>query len=133
MQEHDRQAKAGKTMSKEEVTKLFEAHRNQWDKIQTLGSLIWEDFPWPMFKRPKSPDDLTSPAITAYMLSPVHPQDRATKERIKDNIRKWHPDRFNSQYLPKVKESERERVSEGAGSVARILNDVLRMHSQDSS
>ncbi|KAG8216521.1 hypothetical protein J3R82DRAFT_6637 [Butyriboletus roseoflavus] len=61
MQDHERQTKAGKTMSKEEVTKLFEAHRNQWDKIQTLGSLIWEDFPWPMFKRPKGPDDLTSP------------------------------------------------------------------------
>lgn len=132
MQEHDRQAKAGKTMSKEEISKLFEAHRNQWDKIQTLGSLIWEDFPWPMFKRPKVPDDLTSPAITAYMLSSIHPQDRATKERIKDNIRRWHPDRFNSQLLPKVKESERERVAEGAGSVARILNDVLRMHSQDT-
>jgi len=132
MQEHERQAKAGKTMSKEEVTKLFEAHRNQWDKIQTLGSLIWEDFPWPLFKRPKSPDDLTSLAITSYMLSSIHPQERATKERIKDNIRRWHPDRFNSQLLPKVKESERERVSEGAGLVARILNDLLRMHSQDS-
>lgn len=132
MLEHDRQAKAGKTMSKEDVMKLFEAHRNQWDKIQTLGSLIWEDFPWPMFKRPKAPDDLTSPAITAYMLSSIHPQDRATKERIKDNIRRWHPDRFNSQLLPKVKESERERVSDGAGSVARILNDLLRMHSQDT-
>ena len=132
MQEHERQAKAGKTMSKEEVAKLFEAHRGQWDKIQTLGSLIWEDFPWPMFKRPKGPDDLTSPAITAYMLSSVHSQDRATKERIKDNIRRWHPDRFNSQLLPKVKENERERVSEGAGTVARILNDLLRMHSQDT-
>ena len=132
MQDHERQAKTGKTMSKEEVTKLFDAHRSQWDKIQTMGSLIWEDFPWPMFKRPKSPDDLTSPAITAYMLSSVHPQDRATKERIKDNIRRWHPDRFNSQLLTKVKESERERVSEGAGSVARILNDLLRMHSQDT-
>jgi hypothetical protein len=132
MQEHDRQAKAGKTMSKEDITKLFEAHRNQWDKLQTLGSLIWEDFPWPMFKRPKFPEDLTSPAITAYMLSSIHPQDRATKERIKDNIRRWHPDRFNSQLLPKVKENERERVAEGAGSVARILNDLLRMHSQDT-
>ncbi|KAN0085989.1 hypothetical protein V8E55_007123 [Tylopilus felleus] len=132
IQDHERQTKAGKTMSKEEVTKLFEAHRNQWDKIQTLTSLIWEDFPWPMFKRPKGPDDLTSSAITAYMLSPIHPQDRATKERIKDNIRRWHPDRFNSQLLPKVKESERERASEGAGSVVRILNDLLRMHSQDT-
>ncbi|KAF9239253.1 hypothetical protein BU15DRAFT_88052 [Melanogaster broomeanus] len=126
MQEHERQAKSGKTMSKEDVAKLFEAHRNQWDKIQTLGSLIWEDFPWPMFKRPKGPDDLTSSAITAYMLSPIHPPGQG------DEGARWHPDRFNSQHLPKVKESERDRVLEGAGSVARILNDVLRMTTQDT-
>ncbi|KIK97603.1 hypothetical protein PAXRUDRAFT_135974 [Paxillus rubicundulus Ve08.2h10] len=116
-------------MSREEVAKLLEAHRNQWDKLQTqsetLGPLIWEDFPWPMFKRPKGPDDLTAPGIIAYMLSPIHPQDRGTKERIKDSIKKWHPDRFQL-HLQKVKADEWEKVNEGGGSVTRILTDLLR-------
>ncbi|KAH7882458.1 hypothetical protein F5I97DRAFT_1910554 [Phlebopus sp. FC_14] len=127
MQEHERQAKSGKMMSKQEVAKLFEAHRSQWDKIPTLTSLIWEDFPWPMFKRPNGPDDLTMPAVTAYMLSPIHPQDKGTKDRIKDALRKWHPDRFETSHLPKVKPDERGKVSDGAGAVVRILNQLLNM------
>ncbi|EGO03387.1 hypothetical protein SERLA73DRAFT_46239 [Serpula lacrymans var. lacrymans S7.3] len=117
-------------MSKQEVIKLFELHKAQWDKIQSLSTILWEDFPWPMFKRPKGPDDLTTPAINAYMLSPLHPSDKSTKDRIKDSLRKWHPDRFNHS-LPKVKEEDRERVQEGAGSVVRTLNDLLRSSSHD--
>lgn len=133
MQDHERQAKAGKTMSREEVLKLFEAHRNQWDKVQnqTLGPLIWEDFPWPMFKRPKGPDDLTAPGVTAYALSPIYSQDR-TEKRIKDNIKKWHSDRFSIQILPRVKESERNKVSEGAESVTRILTELLMSTTSDT-
>ncbi|KAH7921170.1 hypothetical protein BV22DRAFT_748473 [Leucogyrophana mollusca] len=131
MLEQERLAKAGKVMSKQEVIKLFEFHKNQWEKIQGLTTVIWEDFPWPMFKKPNGPDDLTSPAITAYMLSPLHSTDKSTKERIRDNIRRWHPDRFETQLLPKVKESERDKVREGAGSVVRVLNDLLRSSTQD--
>ncbi|KAG2359537.1 hypothetical protein BDR07DRAFT_1181206, partial [Suillus spraguei] len=114
-------------LGKQDTIKLFEHHRGQWDKLTSgvLGVLNWDDFPWPVFKRPNGPDDVTTPCITAYMLSALHPADKSPKDRIKDNIRRWHPDRFETQLLPKVKESDRDIVREAAGTVVRVLNDLL--------
>ncbi|KAG2032414.1 hypothetical protein BDR03DRAFT_970088 [Suillus americanus] len=135
--EQERLLKAGKALGKQDTIKLFEHHRGQWDKLQisggVLGVLIWDDFPWPVFKRPSGPDDVTAPCITAYMLSSLHPTDKSPKDRIKENIRRWHPDRFETQLLPKVKESDRDIVREAAGTVVRVLNDLLRSSTQEIS
>ncbi|KAG2067125.1 hypothetical protein BDR04DRAFT_1028392, partial [Suillus decipiens] len=133
--EQERLLKAGKAMGKQDTIKLFEHHRGQWDKLTSgvLGVLNWDDFPWPVFKRPSGPDDVTTPCITAYMLSALHPTDKSPKDRIKDNIRRWHPDRFETQLLPKVKESDRDIVREAAGTVVRVLNDLLRSSTQEFS
>ncbi|KAG1735597.1 uncharacterized protein EDB91DRAFT_555570 [Suillus paluster] len=134
--EQERLLKAGKAWNKQDTIKLFEHHRGQWDKLQMPGMngvLIWDDFPWPVFKRPSGPDDVTTPGVTAYMLSSLHPVDRSMKDRIKENIRRWHPDRFETQLLPKVKESDRDIVREAAGTVVRTLNDLLRSSTQEFS
>jgi hypothetical protein len=131
--EQERLSKAGKILNKQDVIKLFEHHRGQWDKLQMSTALKWDDFPWPVFKHPSGPDDVTTPGITAYMLSPLHPADKSPKDRIKENIRRWHPDRFETQLLTKVKESDRDSVREAAGTVVRTLNDLLRSSTQDSS
>ncbi|KIM69417.1 hypothetical protein SCLCIDRAFT_103069 [Scleroderma citrinum Foug A] len=126
-------------MPREETSKIFETHRRQWEMIQTQltqhqsqpqpgpsrGGLIWQDFPWPMFKSPKGPDELTASAIRSYMQSPFHPQDKSQRDRIKELIRKWHPDRFNN-LLPLINVNDLEMINEGAGSVVRALNDLLR-------
>jgi len=129
--EQERLAKAGKILNKQDIIKLFENHRAQWDRLQTSTALKWDDFPWPVFKQPSGPDDVTTPSITAYMLSPLHPVDKTSKDRIKENIRRWHPDRFETQLLAKVKESDRDGVREAAGTVVRTLNDLLRSSNQE--
>ncbi|KIY48470.1 hypothetical protein FISHEDRAFT_31269, partial [Fistulina hepatica ATCC 64428] len=91
--------------------------------------LTWDNFPWPMVRRPKAPDDITKVGISAYILSPHYPgldPTKSDRDRIKDHIRRWHPDRFETKVLPRVVEADRERVQEGAGSVVRGLNDLLR-------
>jgi len=126
--ERERQAKAGKILSKEEVVQLFEAHERQWSKLITYDELRWDTLPWPMLKKPSVPEDITSGAIHAYILSPHYPEkdkSRSTKDRIKEHIRRWHPDRFETKMLTKVIEGEKEKVKEGAGSVVRNLNDLL--------
>lgn len=67
-------------------------------------------------------------AVSAYMQSPHYPEkdkSKTHKDRLKDHIKKWHPDRFETKYLPRFVEDDRERVKEGAGSVARTLSDLL--------
>lgn len=122
-------------MTKEEVIQIFEAHERQWPKLATLDQLRWFNFPWPMLKMPSDPDEITSNAVSAYILSPHYPdkdKSKPTKDRIKDHIRRWHPDRFDTKLLVKVVDSEKEKVKEGAGSVVRNLNDLL-MRSNVSS
>jgi len=131
--EQERLAKAGKIFNKQDIIKLFENHRGQWDKLQMSAALKWDDFPWPVFKQPSSSDDVTTPGVTAYILSSLHPVDKSPKERIKENIRRWHPDRFETQLLSKVKESDRDSVREAAGTVVRTLNDLLRSSTQELS
>ncbi|OBZ77407.1 hypothetical protein A0H81_02299 [Grifola frondosa] len=93
-----------KTMSKEEVEKLFAEHERQWNKVATMDMISWNIIPWPTFKYPNGPEDLTRPAISAYVLSPLYPTDRSKteKDRVKEQIRRWHPDRFDTRMLPKM-------------------------------
>lgn len=123
--ERQRQARSGKVMSKEEVIQLFEEHEKMWQRIPTLDMLSWSSFAWPMLKRPNTPEDLTTTAISAYVLNPNYPTDKSDKDRIKEHIRRWHPDRFETKLLPKVRSDERETVQEGAGYVVRSLNELL--------
>jgi hypothetical protein len=122
-----RQAQASKILSKEDVLQLFAVHERQWAALPSSEELRWHNFPWPVWKPPKDPEDLTSIHIGAYVLSQYYPGDKSksSKDRIKEHIRRWHPDRFETKYLPKVREEDREKVKEGAGVVARVLNEML--------
>lgn len=123
--ERERQARAGKVMSKEDVLRLYEEHERQWLRIPTLDMLSWATFAWPMLKKPSSPEELTTTAISAYVLNPYAPGDKSEKDRIKEHIRRWHPDRFETKLLPRVRSDDREKVKEGAGQVVRSLNELL--------
>ena len=121
-------------LSDEDTIKLLIFHDQQWSRIAEYTSLHWSDFPWPVlsFAGPKNPSDLTLIAVSAYILSAFDlRRDKArSKERLREHIRKWHPDRFEGRFLKNVPEGrEREKVRLGAGMVARFLNDLLaRFH-----
>lgn len=123
--ERMRQAKAGQMLTKESVLLLFDDHDRQWARLPTLDSLTWSNFPWPMLKKPNEPEEVTTVAIAAYVLNPYSPSDRPEKDRIKEHIRRWHPDRFETKLLVKVRSEDRDRVKEGAGQVVRSLNELL--------
>ncbi|EPS94125.1 hypothetical protein FOMPIDRAFT_98117 [Fomitopsis schrenkii] len=129
--EQERYSRSSKQLSREELVKLFEEHEHRWARLPNLDVLAWHAFPWPVLQPAKDPEDLTVQAIRAYVLSPHHPNERkkSAKDVIKDYIKRWHPDRFETRYLPKVREDDREKVKEGAGVVARNLNELLTRQS----
>ncbi|THV03919.1 hypothetical protein K435DRAFT_650133 [Dendrothele bispora CBS 962.96] len=115
-------------MTKDDVIAMFDNHERLWQRMSTTDQLRWDHFPWPMFQRPVSPEEITLTAISAYILSPHYPEkdrSRPEKDRIKEHIRRWDPDRFETKMLSKVIESDKEKVREGAGFVVRSLNDLL--------
>ena len=127
---------AGRPLSRDELQRVFELHERLWNRLNTLSELTWNDFPWPMARPPSSPDDMSLPLIGAYIQSPVYPdkdKSRTPKDRIKEHIKRWHPDRFETKLLPKVVEDEREKVKHGAGNVARYLSDLLRKENESNN
>lgn len=128
--EAERQLKsAGKPLSREEIQRVFEHHDRQWSRLPTILELTWVDFPWPVLRPPSLPDDISLVLLNAYISTPFLPEKekaKSHKERIKEHLRRWHPDRFESKVLPRVVEPEREKVKQGAGNVVRYLNDLLR-------
>ncbi|KAF8908610.1 hypothetical protein CPB84DRAFT_1843500 [Gymnopilus junonius] len=135
--EAERQMRAaGKPLSREDVQRAFEHHDRLWTRLPTIDELTWNDFPWPMLKAPSNPDDISSALISAYFQSPLWPdkeKSKTPKDRIKEHVRRWHPDRFETKVLPRVVDSEKEKVKSGAGNVARYLNDLLRKENENSS
>ncbi|KAN0111810.1 hypothetical protein V8E52_008190 [Russula decolorans] len=127
--ESERQAKSSKKLSGEELSRLYDNHDNKWRQLRDSNSnnLGWNSFAWPVFKRPSEPDDMTTTAISAYVLSNYAPDasTKSVKDRIKDHLKRWHPDKFETRILRRVAEEEREKVKTGAGVVVRGLNEML--------
>ena len=114
-------------MTRDELIRLFENHEKLWANLPSSDA-VWNDFPWPMIKKPYEPEEITLPAVRAYIESPYYPEkdkSKTVKDRVKDHIKRWHPDRFNTKLLTKVREEEKEKVKEGAGTVVRCLNELL--------
>ena len=87
--------------------------------------LAFTDVPWPTTQPPRSKYDLTSATLSDFFLSRHLPAGRATKERLRDALLRWHPDRFEGRYLDKIRPQDREDVIEGVGIVVRYLNSTL--------
>lgn len=123
--EKERQAKAaGRMMTKQEYLRLVDDHERQWSQLQAAASISWDSIPWPMLRKPHTPEEITTAAIAGYVLNTYSSGERSDKERLKEHLRRWHPDRFETKLLPKVSSSDRDRVQEGAGHVIRSLNEL---------
>ncbi|KAM6492225.1 hypothetical protein JOM56_011949, partial [Amanita muscaria] len=104
-----------------------------WKDLNTFNVLRWDSFPWPMLRRPKTVEDIMESTIFAYLFTKFYPDNhKSEKDRVKEHIKRWHPDKFNTKYLPKVIEDDKERVKEGAGVVVRGLNAILTKMNEPS-
>jgi hypothetical protein len=106
---------------------------------ETLG---FDDIPWPVAAaqrqklkkgEPGVPrrsiitvDELTSEAITAFLLPAAKEFDKEKrKEKLRESILRFHPDKFEGRIMRFIKEGEREKVKEAIGQVSRVLNSLM--------
>ncbi|KAJ7124561.1 hypothetical protein C8R46DRAFT_1147288 [Mycena filopes] len=123
-----KEQKAGRMLSKEDVVQIYQQHEQMWAKMGSAaqGEVTWDMLPWPVYKRPNSAEEITSGAVDAYIMSPHYPDpEKSTKDRVRQQLRKWHEDHFNQKVLSKVGERDKERVKAAAGTVTRNLNNLL--------
>ncbi len=98
------------------------------------------DIPWPIYQTfsdknyaSSSPhiDDLTIDAVSTFLLPPSEDhQDpdvlkKERRERLRETMLRFHPDKFEGRVKPRVRAEERDAVREAVGVVARTLNTLM--------
>ena len=105
----------------------WKAYESQWAVI-AIGNddspLKFRSVPWPMTLPPKSAREVTSEAVAKFILSHAHSEGLSRKDRVKNALRRWHPDRFG-RILNRVDVKDKAAVERGVGTVVRCLNDLL--------
>jgi len=146
---------------KARLAEAWTRYEEKWAALGSLNAIRFGDVPWPVFTSgllspspsaspyaalsapsssskanlPKpitSVEQLNTLSIASFILSPHHSEGKSRKDRIKAELLRWHPDRFNGRFLEKVSEtilpggveSERERVKKCVGEVARLLSEM---------
>ena len=101
---------------------------------RTKGAdLAFHDIPWPVvdaYRHRRThdedqclrADDITAKAITLFLFSG---EKRDRREKLREAIRRFHPDKFEGRFIPRVRAQDQERVLEAIGQVSRILNSLL--------
>ena len=106
------------------VQQARETYEHNWEAIsKSSHPLSFSSIPWPVFARPSGPSSMTKDEIAAFVLG-TRPGHARAKERVKNALKRWHPDKF-ARFSERVDSSEREKVLEAAGNVARCLNELL--------
>jgi hypothetical protein len=129
--EEERRQKHKEREAVTEMTHAWQEYLASWgtlnSKPPTSLALHFQDIPWPIQHPPTSPEQLTASAISAFVLSPLHSHGKNQKQRIREALLVFHPDRFDK-WVRLVRDGpDRHLVREAAGSVVRILNTLLEV------
>ncbi|KAI0937626.1 hypothetical protein AcV7_003613 [Taiwanofungus camphoratus] len=111
-------------------TQFFALYDAKWAELRrnpNLRQIALVELPWPVFCQVGSAADITLEGVQEFVFHPLRQslQNKSRKERIRSDILKWHPDKFNTTTLTKVRPWEKEIISEAAGLVARFLNQIM--------
>lgn len=113
-------------------TNAWNNYEKRWATLANAAQpLTFAAIPWPTLSRPSSPQSLNIRTIAAFLLSPHHSSNVSPKDRMKQALKRWHPDRFG-RFLAKAKAEDKAAIEEGAGIVARCLNELLHGEAKHS-
>ena len=144
-EERTRRRRAREKLRAVEARELYET---RWKALlapsnatSTEPLLCLADIPWPIHPpctgKGHTPlsfrvDDLTIDAVSTFLLPSSTEDDRDPevsrkehRERIRDAMLRFHPDKFEGRVMPRVRDDERDAVREAVGVVARTLNTLM--------
>jgi hypothetical protein len=110
------------------ASKTFDQYLYSWAALTSNSSsqriITFKDIPWPMNPPPHSASDVTGEAISSFLLSESHSANRPRKQRIRDALLIYHPDRFDK-WVSMIADDEEKATARGiAGEIVRILNSL---------
>lgn len=118
-----------------------------WKDILTAGeerqdrTLRFWDIPWPVMfdgqdksNAPAQPfvsmDYFTAEAISTFLLSArddsnSSDEKKERKEKLRETMLRYHPDKFEGRVMARVAESDKDSVREALGVVVRTVSDLM--------
>ncbi|KAJ7496909.1 hypothetical protein FB451DRAFT_1119953 [Mycena latifolia] len=135
--------------AREEYHRRWQGLLASGDSESEQSRLSFSDIPWPIASAHRqkpdkkgdskagpphtvSLDDLTVDAIAAFLVPSAtsgpstHADDKKhRKDKLRETILRFHPDKFEGRLLKRVRESDQPRVTEAVGVVVRALNTLM--------
>lgn len=114
-----------------ELEAYFLVNTQKWDHLMKgnlqPSSITFGELPWPILGVVNSPADISCEGLRQFIFHPLRKTADGTTRRgkVKAELLKWHPDKFNAKVVSKLKDGERDLAMEAAGLVARFLNQVM--------
>ncbi|KAG2144146.1 uncharacterized protein EDB93DRAFT_1241310 [Suillus bovinus] len=130
-QERQRQEELRRNKVQADIVDFFQLYDAKWQELKlskTLTSVMLREMPWPLFQHGcASPDDISRRSMEAFIFHPLRPgmETKSRKDRLKVEILRFHPDKFNSNIVRKLRECDRGRAIEIAGALARMLTNMM--------
>ena len=108
--------------------RAWQTYSASWDTLNsnppTVSALHFQNISWPIQHPPKSPEQLTADAISAFVLSPLHSHGKNRKQRVHEALILYR-DRSDKWTRLVRNETNRQFVRETTGVVIRVLNALL--------
>ncbi|KAF9648369.1 hypothetical protein BDM02DRAFT_3187228 [Thelephora ganbajun] len=118
----------------------FELYEKKWEVLRSgvdidgtkVHLILFSQIPWPVANMtPTDPSEIRPEHIREFLMHPlrVKPDARGKRKnrrlRARDELMKWHSDRFDRVVLSKVRDEDKPAAFEAAGMIARVLTDML--------
>ncbi|KAI0039497.1 hypothetical protein FA95DRAFT_1018753 [Auriscalpium vulgare] len=124
-----------KRWEREQIRKgdIRAAYERRWTEIliptTDPPALRFGDVPWPVTHESVSLELLTAENISAFLALGTLPGDedaaRTRKERLRETMLRFHPDKFEGRVMKLVRDEDREAVREGVGAVVRAVTTLM--------
>jgi hypothetical protein len=124
-----RQVATPRKLSAEQAVDRLARYDNEWDALKNDNFELKEpihfaQMPWPVLAHVTHPYQITYAAVEEFLFHPLRTA-KSPKDRLRAEIMKWHPDKFDRKILSKVVVEQIDLVREASGHVARILTQMM--------
>ncbi|KAG8733649.1 hypothetical protein FRC11_004333 [Ceratobasidium sp. 423] len=113
----------------QQAREAWRRYEDSWAELSNSDAptrLTFHNIPWPVFSQPSNVSQLNSRTIGAFLLSSLHDGGGSTRrERIRNAMRTWHPDKWMGRYMTRVDPRHAPAVKEGVNAVARALTELM--------
>jgi hypothetical protein len=128
----ERRARRQQAKEQQHAVDAWTAYDARWTQLRAdraePGELAFTDLPWPSYPPPRlplSPEALSKQAISTFLLSPLHSIGKPRKQRLREALLLYHPDRFVAKWMGLVRQRDAAPVQEAVGRVARVLTGLV--------